>query len=110
MVRLRVEVTEARVEPSSWFDLVDELDLWADLGETATFWWRDDDAVRPSPHLDQLLAFTKRVPIALAVIPAAAEASLANRLAGSPNVTVLQHGWRHANHAAASSYSEYPGD
>jgi hypothetical protein len=96
------------VEPSSWFDLVHELDLWADRGEIATLWWRDDDAVRPSPRLDRLLAFTKQVPISLAVIPAAAEASLADRLAGSPNVTVLQHGWRHANHAAPFGYSEYP--
>jgi len=98
------------MESGNWFDLVDEFDLWAGLGETATLWWRDDDAVRPSPRLDQLLAFTKRVPIALAVIPAAAEASLADRLAGSLNVTVLQHGWSHANHAGPSGYSEYPPD
>jgi hypothetical protein len=98
------------VGPSGWFDLIDELDLWADCGETATLWWRDDDAVRQSPRLERLLVFTERVPISLAVIPAIAEASLVDEVAGSPNVVVLQHGWRHANHAAPFGWSEYPPD
>jgi hypothetical protein len=39
--------------------------------------------------------------IGLAVVPAAAGGDLAARLAARPNVCVLQHGYRHQNHAAA---------
>ena len=97
------------MEPG-WLKLIDELDLWADCGETATLWWRDDDAACQSPRLERLLAFADKVPISLAVIPATAEPSLARRTAASPMVTVLQHGWCHANHAAPFYYSEYPSD
>lgn len=62
-------------------------------------WWRDDDAVRPTPALDRLLALAAGLPLALAVIPEQATGALAERLAKSPELHVLQHGWRHANHA-----------
>ena len=62
-------------------------------------WWRDDDAVRPTPALDRLLALAADLPLALAVIPEQAAGVLAQRLAHCPGVQVLQHGWRHANHA-----------
>ena len=65
-------------------------------------WWRDDDAVRPTPALERLLGLAAGVPLALAVIPGRAVASLAQRLAACPGVSVLQHGWMHANHAAAN--------
>lgn len=64
------------------------------------FWWRDDDAVHPTPALDRLLDLAQKhaIPLALAVIPADAQRALARRIADQPLVTVLQHGWRHARH------------
>ena len=96
-----------------WPTLANELDCWADAGQPATLWWRDDDAVAPSRALDRLLAMGERVPIALAVVPEPAVAELADRLSGEPQVTVMQHGWRHVDHAAQAEprqrSSEYPG-
>ena len=70
-------------------------------GSKVAFWWRDDDAVAATPALDRLLALRERVrvPLSLAVIPAHAEDSLARRLATEQDVTVLQHGFAHANQA-----------
>jgi len=87
---------------STWRELEQELEAWARSGRRATFWWRDDDAVEPSPALDRLLelAATGRAPLALAVIPARVSSRLAARLAGAgEQVAVLQHGFDHANHA-----------
>ena len=53
--------------------LTDEFDRWADQGLTATLWWRDDDAIAPTPALDRLLDAAGPVPLTLAVIPALAE-------------------------------------
>lgn len=66
------------------------------------FFLRDDDAVRPGPQLDRLIALSHRfdLPIALAVIPAAATEALADRLASEERVTVWQHGVDHRNRAA----------
>lgn len=85
---------------STWPDLNEELDRWRESGRTATFWWRDDDAVAPTPALDRLLDLQSKhqAPVTIAVIPARAESGLAKRLAGT-EVTVVQHGWAHANHA-----------
>jgi hypothetical protein len=93
---------------ADWAALVDELDLWAADGRVATLWWRDDDAVAATPQLDRLLRLAAGVPLALAVIPALAQDGLADSLAGAPDVTVLQHGWRHVNHARHGKNSEYP--
>jgi hypothetical protein len=84
-----------------WLDLERELDLWHAAGLRATLWWRDDDAVRPTPALDRLLTLAAGLPLALAVIPEQATGALAERLANRPELRVLQHGWRHANHAPA---------
>jgi hypothetical protein len=86
----------------SWDRLEHEIAAWAAAGREATFWWRDDDAVAATPPLDRLLALTGRagIPLALAVIPARAEPSLHDRLAGERHVTVVQHGYEHRNHAA----------
>lgn len=88
---------------AGWDDLRCELDAWGQMGGTATFWWRDDDAVAGSPALDRLLALADGAPLGLAVIPAHAEPSLAAALARDPEVAVLQHGWAHANHAPAGA-------
>jgi hypothetical protein len=82
---------------ASWDTLTAELDAWAAAGRTATLWWRDDDARRPGPALMRLVDLTATVPLALAVVPADAEAGLADLPA---HVSFLPHGWRHANHAA----------
>lgn len=84
-----------------WQDLDDELDAWQKADRRADFWWRDDDAVAPTPALDRLLAMSLRhgAPLGLAVVPGAAEPSLAKRLTGLEGIRVMQHGWLHANHA-----------
>jgi len=83
-----------------WRALKAELDLWQAEGRTATLWWRDDDASTATAALDDLLAMRRDadVPLALAVIPAAADQSLRTTLQGEP-VAVLQHGLMHRNHA-----------
>jgi peptidoglycan/xylan/chitin deacetylase (PgdA/CDA1 family) len=78
-----------------------ELDLWAAAGRKARLWLRDDDATRPTPALDRLLALTARhgVPVTLAVVPAPTDRALADRLATEPHAEVAVHGWAHLNHA-----------
>lgn len=94
---------------ADWPDLVAELDRWGEAGQVAGLWWRDDDAVKPTPELASLLRLAGDVSLALAVIPAAAEPDLPGFLRATPQVAVLQHGWRHANHAAlGTKKSEFP--
>ncbi|MFC5358393.1 polysaccharide deacetylase family protein [Azospirillum himalayense] len=87
---------------AGWDDLTAELDAWAAAGRTATLWWRDDDAVEPTRDLDRMIALSVETgaPLALAVIPAGVKEALAPAVDATPGVTVLQHGWSHANHAA----------
>jgi len=89
------------LQDDAWAALDAELDAWQAAGRTATAWWRDDDATRPGPKLDRLLALSvkTKAPVALAVIPARAEAALAPALAACPGASVLQHGYAHVNHA-----------
>lgn len=87
---------------TTWRDLNEELDAWTAAGRRATLWWRDDDAVEPSPELDRLLALAadRDLPLALAVIPARASRALAEWLqAQSARAALLQHGYAHQNHA-----------
>lgn len=83
-----------------WSDLIDELDLWAAEGRMARLWWRDDDAGEAGPALLRLLELSKacELDLALATVPAAAEAPLAEAVDACPLVTVVQHGWAHRNH------------
>jgi peptidoglycan/xylan/chitin deacetylase (PgdA/CDA1 family) len=87
---------------TSWQNLDAELSAWRDAGRSASVWWRDDDAIEPTPALDRLLALGRAhgVPLILAVIPGKAKPSLPERLAGDTSVGVVQHGWTHTNHAA----------
>jgi hypothetical protein len=82
----------------SWRELEEELARWRDAGRVADFWWRDDDATRPSPALEQLLQLSKSsaVPLALAVVPLEAAPELFAGLGAS----VLMHGTDHRNRAA----------
>ena len=83
-----------------WAALRSELATWRQQQRTPTFWWRDDDATAASPALDRLLALVARhsVPLALAVIPAHLDPSLARCLRTEGRVDVLQHGWSHDDH------------
>ena len=96
-----------RNRAEGWAALAAELNAWAADGLQATLWWRDDDATRPGPLLDRLLALARDVPLNLAIIPAGAQPSLARRLQEHRReggaVSALQHGYAHANHAPASA-------
>jgi hypothetical protein len=99
-----------------WPDLSAELDRWEAAGKVATLWWRDDDAVAPTARLGRLLSIAPAIPLSLAVIPMAVERELAEWLGHRPrpapnaSVHVLQHGWRHLNHARSGKKSEFPAD
>ncbi len=86
---------------ADWKALADELDRWAGDGRTATLWWRDDDATRPSAALDRLLELRAGAgaPLSLAVIAATAGRAAAERIAADAEIDVLQHGYAHRNHA-----------
>lgn len=91
---------------TDWIDLDRELAAWDRAGRTATFWWRDDDATTSTPDLRRLVDLARNseppAPLALAVIPARADAALAQTLSAATQAVALQHGYAHANQAAAS--------
>lgn len=89
--------------PPDFDDLARELDLWAGEGRVAAFWWRDDDAAKPTPALAQLLDLSDahRIEVAVAVIPAMANDTLVDALDKRAHVAVLQHGYAHKSHARA---------
>src|SRR4030095_439567 len=94
---------------AEWPDLVAELDRWGEAGRVASLWWRDDDAVAPTTELNSLLWLGGEAPPSLALIPADLDPDLPGFLQAMPQVAVLQHGWRHTNHAPAGAEKrEYP--
>jgi len=88
-------------DKESWQSLSEELKAWRDSGTQATFWWRDDDAIEPTPALARMLDMAEvyKVPLALAVIPAQATQDLADLVNVHPDICILQHGFSHTNHA-----------
>jgi hypothetical protein len=86
---------------TDWQALDRELDAWQASGRRATLWWRDDDACSDSPALQRLLAIAHHndVPVAVAAIPATADAALVDAIAPIDEATIVQHGFAHANHA-----------
>ena len=96
--------------------MVGELDQWRHRGQVATLWWRDDDAVTASPQLERLISLAGEVPLSIAVIPASADSALAaliDNLPRSPqhtHLSVLQHGWCHANRAVVGKKNEFPAE
>ncbi|NUB17118.1 hypothetical protein GAY28_35010, partial [Azospirillum brasilense] len=44
---------------AGWDALTAELDAWAAGGRTATLWWRDDDAVEPTPGPGRMGALSR---------------------------------------------------
>ena len=92
-----------------WREFEDALARRRDAGRPAEFWWRDDDAGAVLPALKQLveLSARKKIPLALAVVPEAAQPELFRLL--HPGVSVMQHGTDHRNRAAAGEKkTEYP--
>lgn len=77
--------------------------MWAAADRVVAFWWRDDDAQEGGPALLRLLELTDEfgLQIGLAVIPIGVGGELPDALAVHSNFRVLQHGYRHQNHAAA---------
>ncbi len=86
----------------AWHTLTNELDIWHSAGKTATFWWRDDDAIEHTSRLERLdqLSRKHQVPVSIAVIPARLQGSLPDYLEGRHHFQVLQHGYAHRSHAA----------
>jgi len=99
----------AGVTSAAWLGFATELGHWRDEGRVVEFWWRDDDATRPVPAIERLLALAEesQAPLALAVIPACADPALFPML--GLEVDVLQHGADHLNRAAAAEKkTEFP--
>ncbi len=86
----------------AWPMLQQELDKWSESGKTATFWWRDDDAIEETDQLHRLDALSRdmQVAVAVAVIPAGLQESLPLYLSPRDNFTVMQHGYSHNSYAS----------
>ena len=87
---------------ADWRALTRELDTWAHSGQTATFWWRDDDAGADADKLEELLHLRQGlgVPLAMAVVPDWLTPDVTTLIAGAGDVHVLQHGIAHDDHSA----------
>lgn len=84
---------------ASWNDLQRELDYWQAQSQTATFWWRDDDAIEDTPALQRLLTETADCGVGIAVIPADLKPCLPSAVAVNHHAWILQHGYDHCNYA-----------
>jgi hypothetical protein len=85
----------------AWRDFAGELDAWVKEGRPASFWWRDDDAGRSDPALEQLLSLAADLglPLGLAVVPAWLTPAGTEAISATPtSVVVLQHGCAHINY------------
>jgi len=94
---------------AAWRGLLDEIGRARDSGRAIEFWWRDDDAARPDPALSRLVALARscKVPLAIAAIPAQAEAEAFRDL--PQGACVLQHGSDHRNRAGSGQKkTEFP--
>ena len=87
-----------------WTSLDHELALWRDRGLALPLWWRDDDAIAPTPQLDRLIALSEQLalPVHLAIIPKDATEALVQRCAQTGHIVPVVHGWRHKSHAPAT--------
>ncbi len=85
-----------------WAPLEAELAKWQSADLRLPLWWRDDDAVEPAPQLERLCSLARdlRVPVHLAVIPAAVQTELASYVAQHAELIPVVHGWAHLNHAS----------
>jgi hypothetical protein len=95
---------------AEWTALDAELAAWEQAGLTLPLWWRDDDAIKPTPALEHLSNMAEKLdlPVHLAIIPAFVQDSLVDTIIDRPLIPVV-HGWSHQNHAAEGhKKSEYP--
>lgn len=78
-----------------------ELHLWARDGHRPRFWWRDDDARRPSAALTRLLDLSKRygAPLTLATVPDEDLAAIAALVGQHETLEIAIHGFCHENRA-----------
>jgi predicted deacetylase len=78
-----------------------ELARWKAGGHAPVFWWRDDDARRPTPALERLLALSLRfeAPITIAAVPDGDIAAVAKACRAVPGAELAIHGFRHENRA-----------
>ncbi len=92
------------VTDADWSALDRELELWISQGLTLPLWWRDDDAVAPTPQLTQLIDQSQALglPVHLAVVPANAQPNLAEVVDRSGCLVPVVHGWRHQSHSSAN--------
>ena len=96
--RIVARVTAAW-DAAAWQRLSTELERWP--RGTATCWWRDDDAGAAGAAFDRLLALAAAhaAPLALAVVPAWLDETVAAQIREAPaGIHVLQHGYAHRNH------------
>ncbi len=84
----------------NWQPLQNEFQQWRDVDMILPIWWRDDDAIAPTPALDMLdnIACDTNIPVHLAIIPKLATPALADHIHAMPNVIPVVHGWAHQNH------------
>lgn len=89
-----------------WTPLRTALAAYRATGAALPFWWRDDDAVAPTPALDRLHALSAQtgLPVHLAIIPAHARPALVAAVDPEQLVPVV-HGWAHADHSEAGQKS-----
>ncbi len=85
----------------NWKPLLEEFQHWQDADMILPFWWRDDDAIEPTPELDRLIAIANNIdmPCRLAVIPKYASSALAKHISSTRQIIPVVHGWAHINHA-----------
>ena len=87
---------------TEWEKLEREVQQWQALDLRLPLWWRDDDAIAPTPQLDRLRLASEQagVPVHLAIIPAQATAALADVTQANAHALIpVVHGWSHTNHA-----------
>ena len=96
---------------AAWNALQTEVMRWRDAGKLVDFWWRDDDACKPSPAFDRLIGLAQllQLPLAVAVVAERLDpAILARPLAPA---YLMQHGADHCNRAAVGEKkTEFPAD
>ncbi len=90
---------EQSVDILAWESVDREMEEWVAAGRAPLFWWRDDDARRPSKNLDRLLGLSDvhGVPVVLSVIPDVDLADLAAVIRDRALIQPVQHGWRHVD-------------
>lgn len=84
-----------------WSPLQTELSCWRSEKRALPLWWRDDDAIEPTPALTRLLKIGEDLglPVHVAVIPKAAKPALAQLARETQTMIPLVHGWAHQNNA-----------